>query len=110
MKQALYKAGGNTVLTWNELQDVLLNVEIALNNRPLDYVEDDVQLPVLTPNSLMFNRPNQIPTQDYHNIEEAELRKSAKRIEECKEMLWKRWTKEYLILPETWPRSHYTVG
>ena len=48
MKQALYKAGGSTVLTWNELQDVLLDVEIALNNRPLDYVEDDVQLPVLT--------------------------------------------------------------
>ena len=96
MKQALYKAGGSTVLTWNELQDVLLDVEIALNNRPLDYVEDDVQLPVLTPNSLMFNRPNQIPTQDYHNIEEVELRKSAKRIEKCKEMLWKRWTNEYL--------------
>ena len=96
MKQALYKVGGSTVLTWNELQDVLLDVEIALNNRLLDYVEDDVQLPVLTPNSLMFNRPNQIPTQDYHNIEEVELRKSAKRIEKCKEMLWKRWTNEYL--------------
>ena len=96
MKQALYKAGGSTVLTWNELQDVLLDVEFALNNRPLDYVGDDVQLPVLTPNSLMFNRPNQIPTQVYHNIEEVELRKSAKRLEKCKEMLWKRWTKEYL--------------
>ena len=96
MKQALFKAGGSTVLTWNELQDVLLDVEIALNNRRLDYVEDDVQLPVLTPNSLMFNRPNQIPTQEYHNIEEVELRKSAKRLEKCKEMLWKRWTNEYL--------------
>jgi hypothetical protein len=56
----------------------LLDVEVALNNRPLSYVEDDLQLPVLTPNSLMFHRPNQIPTQDYRDIEEADLRKTAK--------------------------------
>ena len=96
MKQALYKAGGGTLLTWNELQDLLLDVEVALNNRPLSYVEDDVQLPILTPNSLMFNRPNQIPTQDYHDIEEVDLRKTAKRLERCKDMMWRRWTDEYL--------------
>jgi transposase InsO family protein len=79
VKQALYKAGGSTLLTWDTLQDLLLDVEVALNNRPLSYVEDDLQLPVLTPNSLMFHRPNQIPTQDYRDIEEADLRKTAKQ-------------------------------
>ena len=58
VKQALYKAGGSTSLTWNMLEDLLLDVEAALNNRPLSYVEDDPQLPVLTTNSLMFHRPN----------------------------------------------------
>ena len=96
VKQALYKAGGSTLLTWDTLQDLLLDVEVALNNRPLSYVEDDLQLPVLTPNSLMFHRPNQIPTQDYRDIEEADLRKTAKRIEKCKDMMWRRWTNEYV--------------
>ena len=33
--------GGN--LSWKELQDVILDVEVTLNNRPLDYVENDIQ-------------------------------------------------------------------
>ena len=96
VKQALYKTGGSTSLTWNMLQNLLLDVEVALNNRPLSYVEDDPQLPVLTPNSLMFHRPNHIPTPDYQDIEEINLRKTAKQIERCKDMMWKRWTNEYV--------------
>ena len=42
VKQAFNKSVGNGTLTWSELQDVLLNVEVALNNRPLSYVEEDV--------------------------------------------------------------------
>ena len=49
VKRALYKSIGRASLTWNELEEVLLDVEVALNDRPLSYVEDDVQLPVLTP-------------------------------------------------------------
>ena len=79
VKQALYKAGGSSSLTWNMLQDLLLDVEVALNNRPLSYVENDPQLPVLTPNSLMFHRPNHIPTPDYQDIEGISLRKTAKQ-------------------------------
>ena len=47
VKQAFNKSVGNGTLTWRELQDVLLDVEVLLNNRPLSYVEEDVQLPVL---------------------------------------------------------------
>ena len=38
VKRALYKSIGGGLLTWAELQDVLLDVEVALNNRPLSYV------------------------------------------------------------------------
>jgi hypothetical protein len=96
VKQALYKASGSTLLTWDMLQDLLLDVEVALNNRPLSYVEDDPELPILTPNSLMFHRPNPIPTLDYRDIENVDLRKTAKRIEKCKDAMWKRWTNEYV--------------
>ncbi|XP_028404020.1 uncharacterized protein LOC114526635 [Dendronephthya gigantea] len=53
-------------------------------------------MPILTPNSLMFHRPNLLPTQDYRDIEEVDLRKTAKRIEKCKDMMWRRWTNEYV--------------
>jgi hypothetical protein len=50
VKTALSKTIGNGFLRWKELEKVLLDVEVALNNRPLSYVEDDVQFSVLTPN------------------------------------------------------------
>ena len=49
------------MLTQTELCEVVLNVEIALNNRPFCYFEGDIQLPVLTPNSLLFLRSNRLP-------------------------------------------------
>ena len=52
VKGFLYKSIGNGLLSWKELQEVLLDVEAALNNRTLDYVEDDIELPILTPTSL----------------------------------------------------------
>ena len=54
VKNALYKTIGNGLLSWNELEEVLLDVEVCLNGRPLSYVEDKPQFPILTPNSLMF--------------------------------------------------------
>ena len=50
----LYKTIGKSSLTWYELE-VLMDIEITLNNRPLSYVEDDIQMPILTPNT-MINR------------------------------------------------------
>ena len=39
----------------------MLEVETQLNRRPLSYVEDDVQLPVLTSASFLFQRANRLP-------------------------------------------------
>lgn len=75
---------------------MILDVEVTLNNRPLSYVEEDVQLPLLTPNSLQFCRPNVLPEQRGHRIENPDLRKRAKYIRRCKDTLWKRWSSEYL--------------
>ena len=48
VKAAMYKVIGGGNLSWKELLDVILDIEVALNNRPLDYIEDDVQQPILT--------------------------------------------------------------
>ena len=82
------------MLTWAELCEVVLDVEIALNNCPLCYLEDDIQLLVLMPNSLLFLRSNQLPELEPHHLEEVDLRWRAKYLLKCKQALWSRWTTE----------------
>lgn len=38
VKRPLFKGIGQACLFWNELEEVLLDVEVTLNNRPLCYV------------------------------------------------------------------------
>lgn len=78
VKRSLQKAIGNGFLTCTELEEVILDVEVTVNNWPLSCVEDDVQLPILTPNSLLFGQPNVLPELEPHHIEDRELRKRAK--------------------------------
>ena len=96
VKTALNKTIGNGMLRWEELQEVLLDVEINLNSRPLSYVEDDVQLPLLTPNSMLFLNSNVLPELQPYHIETADLRKRAKHLLKCKGAMWRRWSQEYL--------------
>ena len=85
MKSALHKSIGNGMLSWKELQEVLLDVEITLNNLRLSYLEDDPQLPVLTPSSIcmLFVNSNVLPELQPHHIETADLHKRAKHLLKC---------------------------
>jgi hypothetical protein len=74
----------------------VIDVEVSLNNRPLSYVEDDVQLPLLTPNSMLTINPNHLPELKAYHVDEADLRKRAKHVKKCKEAVWNRWTREYI--------------
>ena len=95
VKQAFYRTVGGANLKWAGLQDVLWDCEVVLNNRPLNYVEDDVQLPILTPNVMMFGQPNLLPEEPVELITEKDMRKHAIYLKECKDALWSRWTGEY---------------
>ena len=77
------------------LQKVLLDVEVALNNRPLDYVEDDIQLPILTPSSLLHIQPNALPELESNHIQDYDLRDCPKYLSKCKDTVWSR--KPYLF-------------
>ena len=96
VKTALNKTIGCGMLTWTELCEVVLDVEIALNNYPLCYVEDDIQLPVLTPNSLLFLRSNQQPELKPYHLREFDPRRRAKYLQRCKQAFGTMWTTEYL--------------
>lgn len=54
VKGALRKSVGQGQLTFSKVKEVLLDVEVVLNNRPLSYVDEDVQLPIHTPNTLLY--------------------------------------------------------
>lgn len=78
VKSAMYKVIGGGVLTWNELSEVLLDIEIQINRRPLSYVESDVELPILNPATFLYQRSNQLPEEESWRIEEKDLRKRVK--------------------------------
>ena len=84
VKAALNKAIGNGQLQWKELESVLLSVETTLNDRPLGYVEEDIQTTVITPNSLLFLQPNQLLEPSHHAIENKDLRKRYKYLQKCR--------------------------
>ena len=97
VKQSPYKATGYANLNFNELEEILLDTEINLNNRPLTYLEDDVAFPVLTPNSLIFEQHTTLPEEDYTEDDgNTEMKRRSRYIKKCKESIWKRWNAEYL--------------
>ena len=58
VKNSLLKVVGATKLTYKVLQDILFDIQIVLNNRSLTYCNDDMQVPVLTPNLLILVEAN----------------------------------------------------
>ena len=84
-KSTFYKTVGNAQLTFAELEDVVLDVEVCMNNRPLCYMEDDVSFPTLTPSAFLFQAPNAIPQLPVH-LHDADLRKRA-RVHSVREYL-----------------------
>ena len=69
---------------------------MTLNNRPLSYLEEDVQLPTLTPNSFLFTISNILPELAPYHLDKRDLRKRAKFPLKTKDAIWRRWTSEYL--------------
>ena len=72
---------------------VIKDIEIIFNNRPLQYVEDELGPRVLTPNRIIHGR-------DIHLLEEIEEPDSPsemeKRIRKAKKVMWHRRTTEYI--------------
>ena len=56
VKKSLFKVIEGTKLKFSELEEIILDVEVALNNKPLSYVEDDLQFPLLTLNVMLFGK------------------------------------------------------
>ena len=71
-------------------------MKIALNNRPLSYVEDDIQIPISTPNTMIHEITILQLEEDFSSIEGKDLWKRARYIQKFKNLTWQKWTTEYL--------------
>ena len=93
----MFKATGKTTLTFNELEEVLLDVDQALKNRRLTYVKDDIEFLTMTPNLLIVAIQNQISImENKHDITSKDLKKRAKYVQVCKNAAWSIWSNKYI--------------
>ena len=76
------------------IRKVLIDIEITLNNR-LNYLEDDIQFPVLTSNILAFGEETFSLEEDI-NMLEGYLWERAMYVKKCMDNAWNRWKGEYL--------------
>ena len=75
----MYETVGKSELEWKKLEDVPINIQATLNNRPWIYIEEDL-----------------IPNKDPSDNESKDLRKRQKYIKRCKKVVRKRRRNEYL--------------
>ena len=73
IKQALSKSLGRTSLHWSKLEEILLDVEINMNNRPLTHKEEDIQCPILTPFNMILGRDTKMVVGNMIEDEEEDL-------------------------------------
>ena len=95
VENTLYKIFRKSKLGSKELEEVLRDAETPLNNKPLTYIEADIQLSVLIPYLLVLGKTPVIPNKDPTDIENKDLRKK-KYMQRCKKAAWKRLRNEYL--------------
>lgn len=83
-------------MSYPELEEVLLDVETSMNNRPLSYQGEEFEQPVLTPNTLLRGKPTPILEEDLEKIGEEDATKRMRFLQKSKEQLRKRFMKEYV--------------
>ena len=100
VKTSLSKVVGKSLLSFEELQEALIDVECFMNNRPLMYVGEECDQPVLTPNILMQGIPASFLEEDLEKVnymdEDKLVTKRMIYLQKTREHLKKRWKNEYL--------------
>ena len=61
VEQSLFKVIERVNLTKQELGAISIDIETVLNNRPLRYIKNYIQMTVLTSNTLMYGQLIMIP-------------------------------------------------
>ena len=97
MKRTLNRTIGKSLLKFKELEDVLVDIEISMNNRPLTYQGEEFDSQPLTPNMLIFGGNIKTPEIDL-DVENERLAyiKREKYLQKCKDQMRNCWNSEYV--------------
>ena len=97
-QKCIKKVVGTRTITYIELQTLVQEIELILNNRPMDVDYDDDQEDILSPNHLIFGR--QLPTTNLstqNSDSDLNLSKRKKMLQTILNHFWSRWRREYEI-------------
>ncbi|XP_025203176.1 uncharacterized protein LOC112600215 [Melanaphis sacchari] len=102
IKNHLYRVLGTANLTYDELNTILIKIEAVLNSRPLTPCSSDpTDTTPLTPAHFLIGEPTcSLPEPDLTGIPENRL-KRWQWVTQLTQILWKRWSKEYLSQLQT---------
>ncbi|KAG8186533.1 hypothetical protein JTE90_023959 [Oedothorax gibbosus] len=96
VKRILRKILGRAALTYEELLTVSCDCEQVVNTRPLTYVSEDVDVVApLTP-SMFLHEVKTSGVPDIDEVDNSELNKRSKHLQEIREVLRSRFRSEYL--------------
>ena len=103
IKQAIRKTLGRTFISLDQLQTVVIKIESMLNDRPLTYVNSDLQDPQpLTPSHLLYGRRiQQVPhplvyPEELTVVYGTDLRNRVDKFTQLMEHFSSQWKREYL--------------
>ena len=103
VKSCLRKVLGQARLNYEEMETVLTEIEMAVNSRPLTYMQDDI-FEILTPSHLLLGR--RLLSQYNHIVSDVStendnaIRSSRKRMDHLNELLrhyFSRFECEYVV-------------
>ncbi|XP_045778499.1 uncharacterized protein LOC123876319 isoform X2 [Maniola jurtina] len=97
VKTHLYKVVGTQILTYEELNTIIIQIENLLNSRPLCILSSDPSdLSALTPNHFLNLTPAKyLPVEDLTDIPDSRLSRY-QLLTKITCSFWKRWSQEYL--------------
>ena len=97
VKNHLYRVMGSQILTYEELNTLLTQIEAILNSRPLCVLSSDPNDPIaLTPAHFLCTEPlNFLPAHNLTEVNVSRVRRQA-LIDKLLQSYWKRWRLEYL--------------
>ena len=97
MKRSLPKSIGRCLVTFEEIEEALIDVEASLNHRPLLYQGGEFEEPIIAPNILLRGRLLSIVEEDLELIGyKAEVSTRIKLLQRSKHQLKKRFMNEYI--------------